>query len=1123
MNDFTAKTNHLKHTEGQCSQLVIWVVAVLLVLISHRSNAQSITSYTFSSSVGTFTPLSGGTLNGGQGTVDDGAWNSNPIGFDFWYMGNRYTSISASTNGWLALGNSISSYGYVNSLSNASTANSTTLRPVLAPLWDDLSMRNVNDFSYQTSGTAGNRIFTAEYKNAEWQYAATTECISFQVKMYESTGKIEFIYRTEAGALSASPSASIGITGNVSGSYLSLNGTGSNPTASSTAETTSLNTRPATGQTYSFTPPVPANPSSLTFSGVTSSSITLGWTDNSSNETGFLIYRSNDNGATYEYISKVSSGVTSYTQSGLFSNTNYTFKVYAVSEGALSTGFATGSQSTLVCGNSVVNRTWVGAGNGGSGTVFNASSNWNPIGSPTCADSLYLPITSSTTITLGSSIEVGAINAMISGSGNVLTMNTNAFILQVNQTATYNITSGDGNTQLIVNADNGGSIVYTKDATFSASAGSLYPINGNGNSNGTVKFKGNVTFNGNCFSNTVNLPAKVVFDAATSQTVAFNNTGSLILLGSTSTDIGGQNNPYVTITGSGNNSIYGNLTVYGTSTLELTTSTLNRYSPGGSLNLSSGSTLKLGGNTGGQSGSNFPMNFSVIAFDQNSTVNYSGGNGINQTIYAVPSYGNLAFSNSSGTGVSTKTPIAGLTIRGSLSIDDSFSIFQGGNSLTHTVQGNWINNGLPNSGSFICGSGNTIMMNGTSSQIIMGSSATTFNNLTLNNGNILTLSPTSGITTTVSNLLTLTSGNVILGNFDLAIGSVGTSGNISGANATSFIVTNGTGTLNQFNIGSGKRTSVLFPVGINSTSYTPLQLDLAGTTATDNFKVAVRQGVKEQGSTGNELTANAVNRTWELSEGTSGGSSVVVTLNWSSSEELTGFDRAASSVSYTYNGTWWETDVTGSATAAAGMYSRTSGILTTVAPLRVANHGITLPVELVSFDGKCDEGMIKFEWTTASETNNDYFTIEQSVDGETFKPVGYISGAGNSNYSINYQYRHESDGAGLYRLKQTDFNGRSETFRIISVKSCASSDELKLFATYAGSDQVHVSIFSPADQKTILTIYENSGKQVFHSENELKAGANMIPVETDHLSPGIYFITVYNAQYASSIRFMYHR
>ncbi|MEP7237196.1 MAG: LamG-like jellyroll fold domain-containing protein, partial [Ferruginibacter sp.] len=312
---------------------------ILFFFISFQLSAQTITNYSFAASAGTFTALSAPTnptLSGGN--VDDGNFNALPIGFDFWYMGARYTTVSASTNGWLTLGSTIT-----DDLTNNLSAGGT--RPMIAPLWDDLDVQVATNVSYKVTGSVNTRVFTLQYLNAQWRYNAIGNTISFQVKLYESTGKIEFIYRPETGAL-ATPTASIGITATATGSgnFLSLNGTGTAPTASSTTETTTLSTKPATGQTYAFTPPIPVAPVNLSFTSVLYNSVTLNWDDFSSNETGFVIYRSTD-GVNYTFITQTAANATSSVQTSLTANTIYYWKVQAVTEGGLSTAIY-GSKQT---------------------------------------------------------------------------------------------------------------------------------------------------------------------------------------------------------------------------------------------------------------------------------------------------------------------------------------------------------------------------------------------------------------------------------------------------------------------------------------------------------------------------------------------------------------------------------------------------------------------------------------------------------------------------------------------------------------------------------------------------------------------------------------------------------
>ncbi|MDW8272513.1 MAG: fibronectin type III domain-containing protein, partial [Bacteroidota bacterium] len=324
-------------------RVVSFLLAVIGVAVLPFSIlAQSITNYAFSYSTGTFTSIVGqtGTQTASliSGSTDDGYYDYAPIGFEFVYMGQIYTQVSASTNGWMTLGQYASS-----ALSNNLT--SGTPRPVIAPLWDDLQMANGGVY-YRTDGNAPNRVFTIEWNNVRWYYSQTTPTISLQVKLYEGTGVVQFIYRQESGSLGGSESASIGITasGTGSGNFLSVNTTFD--AVSSTTETTSINTRPADGYTITFTPPTttPAAPSNLTFTNVLPAQMTLNWQDNSTNEIGFLIMRSTD-GTNYTFVTLTAANTTSFTATGLTPSTTYYWRVYAVNEGRASSPLS-GTQAT---------------------------------------------------------------------------------------------------------------------------------------------------------------------------------------------------------------------------------------------------------------------------------------------------------------------------------------------------------------------------------------------------------------------------------------------------------------------------------------------------------------------------------------------------------------------------------------------------------------------------------------------------------------------------------------------------------------------------------------------------------------------------------------------------------
>jgi len=106
-----------------------------------------------------------------------------------------------------------------------------------------------------------------------------------------------------------------------------------------------------------------------------------------------------------------------------------------------------------------------------------------------------------------------------------------------------------------------------------------------------------------------------------------------------------------------------------------------------------------------------------------------------------------------------------------------------------------------------------------------------------------------------------------------------------------------------------------------------------------------------------------------------------------------------------------------------------------------------LPISLISFEGVQEDRSNKLRWTTASEKNNDYFTVEKTTDGKTFEEIGNIQGAGNSIYYNSYQLTdiNVEPIINYYRLKQTDFDGKSTYSDIISLDNrIDSQNERKL-------------------------------------------------------------------------------
>jgi hypothetical protein len=116
----------------------------------------------------------------------------------------------------------------------------------------------------------------------------------------------------------------------------------------------------------------------------------------------------------------------------------------------------------------------------------------------------------------------------------------------------------------------------------------------------------------------------------------------------------------------------------------------------------------------------------------------------------------------------------------------------------------------------------------------------------------------------------------------------------------------------------------------------------------------------------------------------------------------------------------------------------------------VINCSNPLPIELLSFDGFNYNSHNLLSWKTATEMNNDFYTIERSSDGINWEKVANIDGAGTSTTLLSYtfkDYMFIKDAINYYRLKQTDFNGQYEYSGIISIDN-QSQKVVKLITTY---------------------------------------------------------------------------
>jgi hypothetical protein len=159
---------------------------------------------------------------------------------------------------------------------------------------------------------------------------------------------------------------------------------------------------------------------------------------------------------------------------------------------------------------------------------------------------------------------------------------------------------------------------------------------------------------------------------------------------------------------------------------------------------------------------------------------------------------------------------------------------------------------------------------------------------------------------------------------------------------------------------------------------------------------------------------------------------------------------------------------------------------------------IPLPIKLLSFNAKKNSSLVDVNWTTSTEINNDFFTVEKSKDGILFEIVGVVEGAGNSYTQKNYQLFDDNpySGVSYYRLKQTDTDGNYSYSNIVSI-NFNNDDDIISFYPNPADNSLHYNI-APSQ----IEIFDLAGKLVLFAK----------PINSTthigHLSSGIYMTKI---------------
>lgn len=196
----------------------------------------------------------------------------------------------------------------------------------------------------------------------------------------------------------------------------------------------------------------------------------------------------------------------------------------------------------------------------------------------------------------------------------------------------------------------------------------------------------------------------------------------------------------------------------------------------------------------------------------------------------------------------------------------------------------------------------------------------------------------------------------------------------------------------------------------------------------------------------------------------------------------------------------------------SGFTFSTASMINCPAPAQIPSNAPIysgLPIELLYFQGECgNDSVAVLKWATGSEIQNDYFSLYRSTDGIEWIKIAQIEGSGNSNSVNNYEFTDNDPqlNKAFYKLTQTDFDGQSETFDLVSIYCKLNLRQIKLYPNPV-SDAANFSFYNAQENNNPMNIllYNGSGQLVSSYQFPCELGINNMHFDVSLLPPGTYY------------------
>ena len=183
---------------------------------------------------------------------------------------------------------------------------------------------------------------------------------------------------------------------------------------------------------------------------------------------------------------------------------------------------------------------------------------------------------------------------------------------------------------------------------------------------------------------------------------------------------------------------------------------------------------------------------------------------------------------------------------------------------------------------------------------------------------------------------------------------------------------------------------------------------------------------------------------------------------------------------------------------------------------------VPLPVELLYFDAKYNGKTVDISWATASEKNNNYFTVQRTRDGKQFEEIAKVNGAGSTSVMTSYKTIDENPNEGLsyYRLMQTDYNGQHTFSRMVAVDIENAEYGLTYLCPAPGLNEIYFQVKN-MNGKLKVNVIDVVGKTVISEEFDPQDPNGIHVINSPSLKQGLYILQISNSEKVINKKFFY--